>query len=110
MTQDNRIAGGQSDRSRTLRFTSAAAVNAFLPSTGTVAQLPNTITTDPGATYGNSLASELVALKLSIRFDDLYAFSTSSVSVRTDGGRMSTVLSVCPLPSAICPLISSQPA
>ncbi len=68
--------------SRTLRLTSAAAVNAFLPSNGAVAQLPLTILTDPGASYGNSLAGELVALKMSIRFDDIYSFSSSSVRLR----------------------------
>jgi hypothetical protein len=68
--------------SRTLRLTSAAAVRAFLPSNGTVAQLPLTILTDPGTSYSNSLASELVALKLSIRFDDILPFSSSSVRLR----------------------------
>lgn len=52
-----------------LRLTSAAAVQAFLPS-GTTARPLNTGTlVNPGQTYRNVLAGQLVALTLSVGFD-----------------------------------------
>ncbi len=64
---------------RKMRLTSAEAVAAFLPSSGPSQRLPFGTLVDPGNTYGNSLAGELVALKLSVRFDELdQQFSTSA--------------------------------
>ena len=51
-----------------LTLTSASAVEAFLPSGGQPAVLPNGQMTDP-SNYNNTLASHLVSLKLSIAFD-----------------------------------------
>ncbi|HRH68063.1 MAG TPA: T9SS type A sorting domain-containing protein [Flavobacteriales bacterium] len=69
--------------SRTLSLTSAAAVTAFLPSTGTVARLPYGAMQNPGSTYSNMLAGQLIALKLSVRFDELSAtFSSSNVLLK----------------------------
>ncbi len=54
---------------RTLTLTSAAAVDAFLPS-GTTARMLNVGSmVDPGTTYKNVLAGQLVALMLSVGFD-----------------------------------------
>lgn len=53
---------------KTLRLTSAAAVTDFLPSTGTAAALPSSVVNPTN--YGNSLAGQVVALKLNIGFDD----------------------------------------
>jgi len=62
---------------RLLRFTSGTAVSNFLPSNGAVAQLPNGTMTNP-TNYNNSFAGQLVALKLNVRFDELYTpFSPS---------------------------------
>ena len=58
---------------RMLTLTTAQAVDAFLPSTGPSQRLPFGQMTDPGNTYGNSLAGELVALKIAVRFDELSA-------------------------------------
>lgn len=67
---------------RRLVLTSATAVTNFLPSTGTSAVLPSGTLTNP-TTYGNSLAGELVAAKLSVRFDELNAaFSPASVLLK----------------------------
>ena len=69
--------------SRTLKLTSAAAVTAFLPSAGPTTRLPYGVTQNPGTTYGNTLAGQLVALKLSVRFDELSAtFSSSNVLLK----------------------------
>ena len=57
--------------SRQLRLTSAAAVNAFLPSSGTANRLNYGLLVDPGTSYLSQFAGELVALKLSVRFDEL---------------------------------------
>jgi hypothetical protein len=68
---------------RKLRLTSAAAVIAFLPSTGSAAQLPWGTKQNPGSSYGNSFAGELVALKLSVRFDELApSFNASPVLLK----------------------------
>ncbi|MBL7953112.1 MAG: T9SS type A sorting domain-containing protein [Flavobacteriales bacterium] len=68
--------------SRLLRLTSASAVAAFLPSTGSSARLPSGTMVNP-TTYSNALAGELVALKLSVRFDELNsAFSPSSTLLK----------------------------
>ncbi len=68
---------------RTLKLTSAAAVTAFLPSSGPTSRLPYGVTQNPGTTYGNTFAGQLVALKLSVRFDELSApFSSSNVLLK----------------------------
>ena len=65
--------------SRLIRLTTAAAVGAFLPTYGGVAVLPSGTLTNPGSSYSNTFAGELIALKLSIRFDELNsAFSPAS--------------------------------
>ena len=67
---------------RFLRLTSASAVIAFLPSTGSSARLPSGTMQNP-TTYSNALAGELVALKLSVRFDELNtAFSPSTTLLK----------------------------
>lgn len=67
---------------RTLVLTSAGAVANFLPSNGTTAALPSGSLTDP-TTYGNTLAGQLVAAKLSMRFDELNAaFSPAAVLLK----------------------------
>ncbi|MFZ1688971.1 MAG: hypothetical protein WAU70_16235 [Flavobacteriales bacterium] len=69
--------------SRLLKLTTAAAVTAFLPSTGTVAKLPSGTLTNPGNTYSNALAGELVALKLTLKFDEFNpSFSNSQVALK----------------------------
>ena len=69
--------------SRLLRLNSAAAVGAFLPTYGEVGVLPTGTLVNPGTGYSNTLAGELVALKLSIRFDELNAaFSPSTALLK----------------------------
>ncbi|MCB0764697.1 MAG: T9SS type A sorting domain-containing protein, partial [Flavobacteriales bacterium] len=68
---------------RRLRLTSAQAVTDFLPSSGWSDQLPFGFMTDPAWNYGNLFAGELVALKLTVRFDELYPdFSGSSTLLK----------------------------
>ncbi len=68
---------------RRLILSDAAAVSAFLPSVGSPMGLPLWITHNPGQSYGNSLAGELVALKITVRFDELApGFSASSVLLK----------------------------
>lgn len=68
---------------RTLKLTTAAAVTAFLPSSGPTTRLPFGVTQNPGTSYGNTLAGQLVALKLSVRFDELSAsFSPSNTLLK----------------------------
>jgi hypothetical protein len=68
---------------RLMRLTSSSAVGAFLPSYGSVTVLPAGTLTDPGGSYSNNLAAELVALKLSIRFDELStSFSPSTALLK----------------------------
>jgi hypothetical protein len=52
----------------TVTLTSAQAVTDFLPSTGTPEALTQSYT-DPGGTLANTLAGQVVALKLSVTFD-----------------------------------------
>lgn len=69
--------------SKMLKLTTAAAVTAFLPSSGTKAVLPAGTLTNPGTGYSNVLAGELVALKLTLKFDEYNpAFSTSQVMLK----------------------------
>jgi hypothetical protein len=57
---------------RFIQLTSAAAVTAFLPTSGTPARLPNTTLANPTASsYSNTLAGHLVALNLNLTFDSL---------------------------------------
>ncbi len=68
---------------RKLRLTTAAAVIDFLPSSGSVAQLPWGTVQNPGSSYSNAFAGELVALKLAVRFDELApSFNPSSVLLK----------------------------
>ncbi len=53
----------------TLTLTSAAAVNAFLPSGSSAASLPAGALVNPGSGYQNVLAAQIVALTLSVGFD-----------------------------------------
>lgn len=57
--------------SRQLRITSGPAALSFLPSNGPVAALPNGTMLNP-TSYGNTYAGQLVALKLNVRFDEVY--------------------------------------
>ncbi|MBL7964183.1 MAG: T9SS type A sorting domain-containing protein [Flavobacteriales bacterium] len=69
--------------SRKLRLTTASAVLAFLPSNGSVARLPYGTLQNPGTSYSNKFAGELVALKLSVRFDEMTAsFSPATVLLK----------------------------
>ncbi|MEO8066857.1 MAG: T9SS type A sorting domain-containing protein [Flavobacteriales bacterium] len=69
--------------SKMLKLTTAAAVTAFLPSSGTKAVLPAGTLTNPGAGYSNVLAGELVALKLTLKFDEFNpSFSNSQVALK----------------------------
>jgi hypothetical protein len=68
--------------SRFIKFTSAAAVQAFLPS-GSTARVLNvgTLTNPTTKTYNNVLAGQAVALTLSVGFDANTNFSPSSTSL-----------------------------
>jgi hypothetical protein len=55
--------------SRQLRLTSTAAVFAFLPSGSTPNSLPTGTLVNPGSSYSNVLAGQLVALTLNMVFD-----------------------------------------
>lgn len=62
---------------KTLTLTSAVAVRNFLPSGSTPRALTQNLL-NPGNSYSNVLAGQIVALTLSVRFDDVYpSFSTS---------------------------------
>ena len=68
---------------RTMVLTSAEAVAEFLPSNGPSQRLPFGNMIDPGQGYDNTLAGELVALKLAVRFDELdSAFSSSDMLLK----------------------------
>ena len=65
-----------------LTLTSAAAVEAFLPSGTTPSALPAGTLTNPGSTYSNVLAGQLVAATLNVGFDSTDAnFAPSSGSL-----------------------------
>lgn len=65
-----------------LRLTSAAAVQAFLPSGTTARPLNAGTLVNPGQSYKNVLAGQLVALTLSVRFDAMDpAFGASSMAL-----------------------------
>ncbi|MCB0768301.1 MAG: T9SS type A sorting domain-containing protein, partial [Flavobacteriales bacterium] len=67
---------------RRLRLTSSNAVTAFLPSYGTIARLPYGLMQNP-TNYGNTFAGQLVALKLSVRFDEYdNAYSPSTTLLK----------------------------
>jgi len=67
--------------SNTLTLTSAQAVTDFLPSGSVPSALTGNLS-DPGGTYDNVLAGQVVALALSLGFDDYDAsFSTSSADL-----------------------------
>lgn len=68
---------------RTMQLTTAAAVTAFLPATGAATQLPAGNTLNPGTGITNGLAAELVALKLTMKFDAYNpSFSTSQLPLK----------------------------
>ena len=52
-----------------LKLTSAQAVTNFLPSGSTAALLPSGTLTNPGGSYSNVLAGQLVAATISVKFD-----------------------------------------
>jgi len=58
--------------SRTLSLTSALAVQAFLPSGSTARMLNTGHMVNPGQTYKNVLAGQLMAATISLRFDELF--------------------------------------
>ncbi len=65
-----------------LRLTTSAAVQAFLPSGTTARQLNVGTLVNPGNTYRNVLAGQLVALTLSVGFDAVdQSFGQSSMSL-----------------------------
>ncbi|MCB9165276.1 MAG: T9SS type A sorting domain-containing protein [Flavobacteriales bacterium] len=67
---------------RRMRLTSSSAVAAFLPSYGAIARLPFGTMQNP-TNYGNTFAGQLVALKLSVRFDEYdNAYSPSSTLLK----------------------------
>ncbi len=69
--------------SKQVKLTSAAAVDAFLPSSTTPRALNNGTLTNPGSSYKNVLAGQAAALKLSIGFDNWssgFSPSTSPLS------------------------------
>jgi hypothetical protein len=71
--------------SKTLRLTSAAAVQYFLPSGGTPAALSQSLV-NPGRLYKNTLAGNLVALTLNLAFDaadPAFAPATGSLGNQT---------------------------
>jgi hypothetical protein len=66
-----------------LRLTNAAAVTAFLPSGSTAKKLPAGTLTNPGNSYNNVLAGQLVAAMLNVRFDQFdpnFSGSTGSIA------------------------------
>ncbi|MCU0359933.1 MAG: T9SS type A sorting domain-containing protein [Bacteroidia bacterium] len=66
----------------TLSLTSVVEVKNFLPSSGTPTSLPAGITLNPGNTYNNTFAGQLVALKLNVGFDNYDPnFSPSPVTL-----------------------------
>lgn len=63
---------------RTLHLSTASDITSFLPSGGTPAVL-STNYTDPGCTYNNTFAGQLVAATLNVGFDSYYSsFATPS--------------------------------
>lgn len=67
---------------RTLKLTTAAAVDAFLPSSTTARPLNPGHLVNPGSTYKNILAGQAVALTLNIGFDNYDPnFSSSTTSL-----------------------------
>lgn len=59
---------------RMLRLTSASAIQAFLPSSGTPGALPTGTLVNPTKNqYSNTLAGQTAALKLNVRFDEFDA-------------------------------------
>jgi hypothetical protein len=68
---------------RMLTLTAASAVLDFLPSQGPSLRLPIGDLLDPGTSYGNSLAGELVSLKLAARMDEIDPeFSVETVMLK----------------------------
>ncbi|QOW11665.1 T9SS type A sorting domain-containing protein [Kaistella flava (ex Peng et al. 2021)] len=68
--------------SRFLKLTTAKAVEDFLPSGSTPRALDPGTLTNPGASYANVLAGQVVALTLNVRFDEYDAnFSPSSTKL-----------------------------
>jgi hypothetical protein len=66
-----------------LRLTSAAAVTSFLPSGSTAKKLPAGTINNPGGSYNNVLAGQLVAATLNVRFDQFdpnFSPSTGSLA------------------------------
>ncbi len=69
--------------SRIIRFTTANAVDATLPSTGTAALFPTGTSVNPGASISNTLLGHLAALKITVRMDEIDpAFSASGTLLK----------------------------
>ncbi|MFM7216459.1 MAG: hypothetical protein ACKO1U_00420 [Bacteroidota bacterium] len=70
---------------RMLKLTSTTAIRNFLPSNGTPAQLPSgTLTNPTRSSYSNVLAGQLVALALTLRFDEFDPNFASNASLLRD--------------------------
>jgi hypothetical protein len=67
-----------------LRLTSASAVQAFLPSGGTARALNAGTMTNPGGSYSNVFAGQLVALTISVQMDITFANFSSSNTLLKD--------------------------
>jgi len=63
-----------------LRLTSVASVRNFLPSGTAPASLPSGTMTNPGGSYSNVLAGQVVALTLNVGFDEYYPSFAPSIS------------------------------
>jgi hypothetical protein len=66
---------------KTLKFNSAAAIQAFLPSDGAAKALTSNLVNPTSKTYSNALASQTVALTLTLAFDADSNFSSSFISL-----------------------------
>ena len=66
---------------KTIKFNSAAAIQAFLPSEGAAKALTGNLTNPTSKTFNNALASQTVALTLTLAFDADSNFSSSFISL-----------------------------
>ncbi|MFM9050829.1 MAG: T9SS type A sorting domain-containing protein, partial [Bacteroidota bacterium] len=67
---------------RFIRITTSTAIRSFLPTTGTPRQLNNgTLLNPTSASYGNTMAAQLVALRLNLAFDSANAAFAPSATL-----------------------------
>ncbi len=66
---------------KTVKFNTAAAIQAFLPSGGAAKALTGNLTNPTSKSFSNALASQTVALTLTLAFDADSNFSTSIISL-----------------------------